>query len=101
NNPVYFIDPDGMLSQSFMNTLMNSSSGTKWINNNDGTFSNNSGKKIDDEGNAIDGRGGADANRKENKSDKNGAESETDSFESAKSEESKSSMFYPDLILQE
>lgn len=96
DNPMYFLDSDGMLSQSFIDKLNSSANGTKWTNNNDGTFSNNSGKKIDDEGNAIDGRGGADGNRNENKSDKNGAESETDSFESAKSAESKSSKFYPD-----
>lgn len=43
DNPVYFIDPDGRLSQSFVNTLLNSASGTKWTNNN-GTFSSNTGE---------------------------------------------------------
>lgn len=96
DNPLYFLDPDGMLSQSFMDKLMNSESGTKWTNNNDGTFSNNSGKKIDDNGNDIDGRGGADANRDEKKSEGNGAESETDSFGTNKSTKSASFEDYPD-----
>ena len=46
DNPVYFVDPDGMLSQSFIDKMMNSESGTTWINNNDGTFSNNNDDKI-------------------------------------------------------
>lgn len=33
NNPVYFIDPDGMLSDSFINDLWNKSgSNTTWTN---------------------------------------------------------------------
>jgi RHS repeat-associated protein len=85
NNPMYYLDPDGMLSQSFIDKMMSSESGTKWTNNNDGTFSDNFGKQIDDNGNDIDGRGGADANRGDEKSDDNGAESEIDSFGSTKS----------------
>ncbi|WP_319802353.1 RHS repeat-associated core domain-containing protein [Flavobacterium sp. N502540] len=38
DNPVYFTDPDGMLSESFMKKLMNSTSGTTWTNNDNGTF---------------------------------------------------------------
>lgn len=48
DNPVYFTDPDGMLSKSFMDTLMNSASGTTWTNNNNGTFSNNNGETTSD-----------------------------------------------------
>jgi RHS repeat-associated protein len=41
NNPIIFVDPDGMLSQSFVNELMSKSGDgeTKWTNNN-GTFTN-------------------------------------------------------------
>ncbi len=53
NNPVINVDPDGMLSQSFMDKLMNSASGTKYTNNNDGTFSGNNGKTIDNDGNEV------------------------------------------------
>uniref|UniRef100_UPI0032B39963 RHS repeat domain-containing protein n=1 Tax=Flavobacterium adhaerens TaxID=3149043 RepID=UPI0032B39963 len=42
DNPVYFTDPDGMLSQSFMDKIMNSASGTTWTNNNNGTFTSSS-----------------------------------------------------------
>ncbi|WP_374173052.1 RHS repeat-associated core domain-containing protein [Flavobacterium tructae] len=38
DNPLFFIDPDGMLSESFMKKIMNSESGTTWTNNNNGTF---------------------------------------------------------------
>ncbi|MBF4519392.1 RHS repeat-associated core domain-containing protein, partial [Flavobacterium sp. ANB] len=48
DNPVYFIDPDGMLSQSFMDKLMSSASGTTWTNNNNGTFSSNTGETTSD-----------------------------------------------------
>ncbi|ROI01668.1 hypothetical protein EGI16_17405, partial [Chryseobacterium sp. G0240] len=43
NNPVSFFDPNGMLSQSFMDELGASVSGTTWTNNNNGTFTNNWG----------------------------------------------------------
>lgn len=57
NNPVYFVDPDGMLSQSFIDKLMNTTSGTTWTNNNDGTFSSNTGGKfnIEDSSNGDNG----------------------------------------------
>jgi len=48
NNPVFFTDPDGMLSQSFMDILKNSASGTTWTNNNNGTFSSNNGETVSD-----------------------------------------------------
>jgi hypothetical protein len=48
NNPISFVDPDGMLSESFMDILKNSASGTTWTNNNNGTFSNNNGKTVSD-----------------------------------------------------
>jgi hypothetical protein len=49
NNPVYFIDPDGMLSQSFLNDLFKKSGSgeTKWTNNNNGSFSSNTGESVD------------------------------------------------------
>jgi len=42
NNPIKFIDPDGMLSQSFIDDLWNKSSGseTLWSNQGDGGFKN-------------------------------------------------------------
>lgn len=45
NNPVINVDPDGMLSQSFINEWWNKSGSgeTKWTNNNDGTFSGSNG----------------------------------------------------------
>lgn len=49
NNPISFVDPDGMLSQSFMDILKNSASGTTWTNNNNGTFSSNkNGETVSD-----------------------------------------------------
>lgn len=44
NNPVFFLDPDGMLSESFMEKIKNSASGTTWTNNDNGTFSSNTGE---------------------------------------------------------
>lgn len=48
NNPTSFVDPDGMLAESFINELMQKSNGdeTKWTNNNDGTFTSNEGGSI-------------------------------------------------------
>lgn len=50
DNPVYFLDPDGMLSKSFIDDLMKKSNAdgeTKWTNNDDGTFSGSNGKTAD------------------------------------------------------
>jgi RHS repeat-associated protein len=49
NNPIYFIDPDGMLSQSFIDDLLKKSGSgeTKWTNNNNGSFSSNTGESAD------------------------------------------------------
>lgn len=55
DNPVYFVDPDGMLSQSFIDEMKSSASGTTWTNNGDGTFTRNEGEDIDYYGNEIDG----------------------------------------------
>lgn len=76
NNPVYFIDPDGMLSQSFIDKMMEAENGRKWVNNNDGTFSNNKDEKIDSSGNEIDGNGGGD--KKKNGDKKNEPKSKED-----------------------
>lgn len=50
NNPVFFFDPNGMLTQAFMNEILHSASGTTWTNNNDGTFSNNWGDMMNNDG---------------------------------------------------
>ena len=52
DNPIYFVDPDGRLSQSFIDELMKKSvSGdTKWTNNNDGSFSGSNGATASDGG---------------------------------------------------
>jgi RHS repeat-associated protein len=42
NNPVFNIDPDGMLSQAFISQINSSSGATTWINTGDG-FTNNWG----------------------------------------------------------
>ncbi|MDI9359106.1 MAG: RHS repeat-associated core domain-containing protein, partial [Phycisphaerales bacterium] len=49
NNPVFFLDPDGMLSQSFIDDLWNKSGNgtTTWTNNNNGTFSSNTRESAD------------------------------------------------------
>jgi hypothetical protein len=49
NNPIYFLDPDGMLDQSFIDELWNKSGSgeTKWTNNNNGSFSASNGESVD------------------------------------------------------
>ncbi|MBP2661797.1 MAG: repeat-containing protein [Firmicutes bacterium] len=49
NNPMYFVDPDGMLSQSFMDELIkksDDSNETKWTFNNDGSASGSNGASV-------------------------------------------------------
>jgi len=47
DNPVRFIDKDGMLSQEFIDDLWNNSTdGTTWTNNDDGTFTSNTGQTV-------------------------------------------------------
>jgi RHS repeat-associated protein len=49
NSPMFFLDPDGMLSDSFLNDLWNKSgSKTTWTNNNNGTFASNDGQSVSD-----------------------------------------------------
>jgi hypothetical protein len=57
---MYFVDPDGRLSQSFIDELMKKSGSgeTKWTNNNDGSFSGSNGAT------ASDGSGGEDPPKK-------------------------------------
>jgi RHS repeat-associated protein len=49
NNPIYFIDPDGMLSKSFIDDLMKKSKGgkTTWTNNNNGTFTSDTNDHVE------------------------------------------------------
>jgi hypothetical protein len=60
DNPIYFVDPDGMLDQSFIDDLWNKSGSgkTKWTNNNNGTFSGSNGATADS------GEGGGDPPKK-------------------------------------
>ncbi|WP_426479377.1 hypothetical protein ACP3T3_07990 [Chryseobacterium sp. CBSDS_008] len=53
NNPVLKIDPNGMLSQAFMDEISSSASGTTWTNNNNGTFTNNWGGVMNGQGRAL------------------------------------------------
>jgi len=47
DNPMYFVDPDGMLDHIFLTKMWNeSSNGTKWTNNGDGTFSSDTVKPV-------------------------------------------------------
>ncbi|WP_175621279.1 DUF6443 domain-containing protein [Chryseobacterium schmidteae] len=50
NNPIIYNDPTGMVSQSFMDQVWGSASGTTWYNNNDGSFSNNWGDTMSNDG---------------------------------------------------
>ncbi|AZA86441.1 RHS repeat-associated core domain-containing protein [Chryseobacterium shandongense] len=52
NNPLMYNDPTGMLSQSFIDQLQNSPSGTTWYNTGIG-FTNNLGASMDYDGNKI------------------------------------------------
>ncbi|WP_316931377.1 RHS repeat-associated core domain-containing protein, partial [Chryseobacterium sp. P1-3] len=52
NNPAMFFDPNGMLSQAFMDEVWNSPSGTVWTNNGKG-FTNNWGGSMDYDGNPL------------------------------------------------
>lgn len=72
DNPVYFIDPDGMLSQSFIDRMMNSENGTTWTNNDDGTFSD--GKNTIDEN-------GKDKKKKARNSEKETTQTEYDGID--------------------
>jgi RHS repeat-associated protein len=48
NNPINMIDPDGMLSQEFIDDIMNKSGEgeTKWENKGDGNFQSDDGKNV-------------------------------------------------------
>ncbi|ASK32356.1 sugar-binding protein [Chryseobacterium sp. T16E-39] len=48
NSPINFVDPDGMLSRSFIDQLMSSASGTTWTNTGNGNFSDGNGNTISD-----------------------------------------------------
>lgn len=68
NNPVMMIDPDGRLTQAFINEILNSPSGTTWMNSENGYFYNNWGGRMNYDGQAqnylaygMDGGGGFDA----------------------------------------
>lgn len=52
NNPVYWADPTGLLSQAFINSLWDNSaenSATKWVNDGEGTFSKEDGSGMVDQ----------------------------------------------------
>jgi RHS repeat-associated protein len=52
NNPMYFVDPDGMLSKSFMDDLIKKSDDnkeTKWTFNDDGSASGSNGASVNAE----------------------------------------------------
>ncbi|MCX8531932.1 RHS repeat domain-containing protein [Chryseobacterium luquanense] len=51
NNPIMYNDPTGMVSQSFMDQVLGSPSGTTWTNTGSG-FTNNWGGTMDFEGNS-------------------------------------------------
>ncbi|WP_343608392.1 RHS repeat-associated core domain-containing protein [Chryseobacterium oranimense] len=52
NNPVMFFDPNGMLSQGFMDQIMGSPSGTTWYNTGMG-FTSHGGHSMDYDGNTV------------------------------------------------
>ena len=52
NNPIFNFDPNGMLSQQFIDSIHNSSSGTTWFNTGIG-FTSNGGQSMDYDGNNI------------------------------------------------
>ena len=52
NNPIFWSDPTGLLSQAFVNSLLQNSaenSATKWINDGGGTFSKQDGSGMADQ----------------------------------------------------
>lgn len=52
NNPIYWADPTGLLSQAFVNSLWENSadnSATKWVNDGGGTFSKEDGSGMADQ----------------------------------------------------
>ncbi len=52
NNPIRFIDPDGRITESFIDGLLKAPSGSTWYNTGNG-FSNDRGGSIDNDGNTI------------------------------------------------
>lgn len=61
NNPLYFIDPDGRLSKSFLDDLWNKSgNNTTWTNDGSGNFSDGNGNSVRDS--ASDGNGNGSGN---------------------------------------
>ncbi len=52
NNPIRFNDTTGMLSQSFIDNIWNSASGTTWYNTGIG-FTSDRGNSMDYDGNKI------------------------------------------------
>ncbi|PZU07873.1 MAG: hypothetical protein DI622_17290, partial [Chryseobacterium sp.] len=52
NNPMMFFDPNGMLSQSFIDNIMGSANETTWYNTGIG-FTSSGGKSMDYDGNTI------------------------------------------------
>ncbi|MCX8531930.1 RHS repeat domain-containing protein [Chryseobacterium luquanense] len=58
NNPLMFNDPTGMLSQSFIDNVWNSASGTTWYNTGIG-FTSSGGNSMDYDGNPINWGSGA------------------------------------------
>ncbi|MCX8526501.1 RHS repeat-associated core domain-containing protein, partial [Chryseobacterium formosus] len=58
NNPLMYNDPTGMLSESFMNNIWNSASGTTWYNTGMG-FTSSGGNSMDYDGHNISWGSGA------------------------------------------
>ncbi|WP_353145115.1 RHS repeat-associated core domain-containing protein [Chryseobacterium sp.] len=81
NNPVLKIDPNGMLSQAFMDEISSSAHGTTWTNNNNGTFTNNWGGTMNGQGRALNYRLSANQTRiNALTNDGGGGDSEPDLF---------------------